>query len=161
MPYHGTDIFRSLIAIGCEFAFPIDYSTNKHRESTSSPSSVESYSKDCAVCLSALHENTQLLVQEHQAYHCKFINSRHPDPHIYSVGNIVFAQHAVWLDASKERVDKLSYPFTGLWCIIASFNGTSYDLEICLIPIWKMKKHALDLSLYPLELVSFKPIDML
>jgi hypothetical protein len=84
-----TDISRSLIAIGREFAFPINYSTNKHWKLTSFPYSVESFSKDLAVHSSALHEVAQLLVQEHQAYHCEYINSRGPDPHIYSVGNIV------------------------------------------------------------------------
>jgi hypothetical protein len=29
-PIPGTDISRSLVAVGCEFAFPINYSTNKH-----------------------------------------------------------------------------------------------------------------------------------
>jgi hypothetical protein len=41
-PILGMDISQSLVAIGREFAFPIDYSTNKHWELTSSPSSVES-----------------------------------------------------------------------------------------------------------------------
>jgi hypothetical protein len=59
------DISRSLVAIGCEFAFPINYSKNKHWELTSSPSSMESYSKDLAVRLSALREVAQLLIQEH------------------------------------------------------------------------------------------------
>jgi hypothetical protein len=120
---------------------------------------VESYSKDLAVRLSALREVAQLLVQEYQAYHCKYINSCCPDPCIYSVGDIVFARRAVQLDASKELLDKLSYPFTGLWYITSSLKGASYDLELCSIPNRKMKKHSLDLSPYPLELVPFEPID--
>jgi len=47
-PIPGTDISRSLVAVGREFAFPIDYSTNKHWELTSSPTNVESYSQDLA-----------------------------------------------------------------------------------------------------------------
>jgi hypothetical protein len=90
-PIPGTNISRSLVAGGREFAFPIDYSTNKHWELTSFPSSVESYSKDFAIRLAALREVAQLLVHEHQAYHCKLINSRRSDPYIYSIGNIVFA----------------------------------------------------------------------
>jgi hypothetical protein len=75
-PIPGTDISRSLVAVGREFAFPIDYSTNKHWELTSSPSSVESYSRDLATCLSALREVAHLLVQEQQAYHRELTNSR-------------------------------------------------------------------------------------
>jgi hypothetical protein len=52
---------------------------------------MESYSRDLAICLSALREVTQLLVQEHQTYHCELINSRRPDLRIYSAGDIVFA----------------------------------------------------------------------
>jgi hypothetical protein len=95
IPIPSTDISRSLVAVGREFAFPIDYSTNKHREPTSSPISVESYSKDLATRLSALRKVAHLLVQEHCAYHHELINSRHLDPCTYSVGNIVFACHAV------------------------------------------------------------------
>ena len=43
-PVPGTDISRSLVAVGREFAFPIDYSAGKHWQLTSSPSTVESYS---------------------------------------------------------------------------------------------------------------------
>ncbi len=62
-PIPGTDISWSLVAIGCEFAFPIDDSTNKHWELTSPPSSVESYSQDLAMHLSALREVAQLQVK--------------------------------------------------------------------------------------------------
>jgi hypothetical protein len=158
-PIPGTNISRSLVAFGREFTFPINYSTNKHWKLTSSPSSMESYSKDLAVRLSALREVAQLLIQEHRAHHCEYIHSRRPDPCIYSVGDIVFARRAVRPDASKEHVDKLSYPFTGPRCITASLKGASYDLEHCSIPNRKMKKHTLDLSPYPLELVPFKPVD--
>jgi hypothetical protein len=64
-PIPGTDISRSLNAVSREFAFPINYLTNKHWELTSSPSSMESYSRDLAIRLSALREVAQLLIQEH------------------------------------------------------------------------------------------------
>jgi hypothetical protein len=43
-PIPGTDISHSFVAVGCGFAFPINYSMNKHWELTSSPTSVESNS---------------------------------------------------------------------------------------------------------------------
>jgi hypothetical protein len=79
--------------------------------------------------------------------------------HAFTQSATLFARRAVQLATSKERVDKLSYPFTGPWRITASLKGVSCDLEQCWIPNRKMKKHALDLSTYPLELVSFEPID--
>ncbi len=53
----------------------------------------------------------------------------------------------------------MTYPFTGPWRITASHKGASHELEHCSLPNKKMKKHALDLSPYPLELVPFEPID--
>jgi hypothetical protein len=130
----------SLVAVGREFAFPINYSTNKHWELTSSPNSVESYSRNLATRLAALCEVAHLLVQEQRVYHRELINSRRPDPHTYSVRDIVFARHAVRSDATKGRVD-------------------SYELKHCSTPSRKEKKHASNLAPYPDELIPFEPVD--
>jgi hypothetical protein len=58
----GTDISRSLVAVGREFTFPINYSSGKHWELTSSPTKVVYYSKDLATRLSARKEVAKLLV---------------------------------------------------------------------------------------------------
>jgi hypothetical protein len=158
-PIPGTDISRSLVAVGHEFAFPINYSTNKHWELTSSPTSVESYSRDLATCLSALREVAQFLVQEHRAYHRELINSRRPDPHTYSIGDIVCARRATRSDAAKGHVNKLTYAFTGPWHITAILKDALYELEHCSTPHRKEKKHASNLSPYPLELIPFQPLD--
>jgi len=158
-PIPGTDISHSLVAVGREFAFLIDYSTNKHWELMSSPTSVESYSRDLATRLSALREVAHLLVKEHRAYHREVINSRCPDPRTYSVGDIVFAHRATGSDAAKGLVNKLTYAFTGPWRITALLKGNSYELKHCFTPNRKEKKHASDLSPYPLELTPFQPLD--
>ncbi len=158
-PIPGTDIYCSLVAAGREFAFPIDYSPNKHWELRSSSSSIASFSRDLATRLFALREDAHLLVQEQQAYHSEFINSRQPDPCIYSVGNVVFAQRAVCSDASKGRIDKLQYTFTGPWRITTILKGALYELEHCSTSNCKDKKHASDLSPYPLELIPFEPVN--
>jgi hypothetical protein len=154
-PIPGTGISRSLITVSCEFAFLIDYSTNKHWELTSSPTSMESYPRDLATRLSALCEVAQLLIEEHRAYHCELIHSRCPDPRTYSVGNIMFACCATRSDAVKGRVDKLTYAFTGPWRITAICKGALYKLKHCSTPHQKEKKHASDLTPYPLELIPF------
>jgi hypothetical protein len=106
-----------------------------------------------------LCEVAQLLVQEHRAYHRELINSCCPDPCTYSIGNIVFACRATQSDPAKGRVDKLTYAFTGPWYITAILKGTSYELEHCSNPHQKEKKHASDLSPYPLELILLQPLD--
>ncbi len=100
---------------------------------------MESYSQDLRTHLSALCEVAHLLVQEQRAYHQKMINSRHPDPRTYSVGNTVFAYCAIRSNATKGYVDKLQYEFTGPWCITVALKGTSYKLEHCFTPSRKEK----------------------
>ncbi len=59
-PVLGTNISCSFVAVGWEYAFPIDYSTKKHWELTSTPAVVTSYSKDLAIYLQASSEVADL-----------------------------------------------------------------------------------------------------
>jgi hypothetical protein len=158
-PVPGTDISRSLVAVGREFAFLIDFSSGKHWELTLSASTVVSYSKDLAARLLACRLVTELLVEEQRAYHHEYINACRPDPCIYSVGDIIFARRAVRSSSARERVDKQQFAFTGPWCIITILKGLSYELERCHNTGCKEKKHASNLSPYPPELVPFQPVD--
>ncbi len=124
-----------------------------------SASTVVSYSKDLAARLLACCLVAELLVEEQRAYHHEYINARRTDPCMYSVGDIVFARHAVRLSSVKERVDKLQFAFTRPWRVSAVLKGASYKLEHCHDSGRKEKKHALDLSLYPPKLVPFQPVD--
>ena len=90
-PIPGTDLLHSFVALGREFQFPIDFSTNKHFELTSTLSTIASYSRDLASRLSALCDIANLLVKEQHAWHREFVNVRFPDPKLFSIGNIVFA----------------------------------------------------------------------
>jgi len=91
-PVLGTNISRSFVAVGQEYVFPIDYSTKKHWELTSTPAAVTSYSKTLAQYLQASLEVARLLVGKNCTYHRDFINSRRPNPKIYHIGNLVFAR---------------------------------------------------------------------
>ena len=157
-PIPGTDLSRSFVALGREFQFPIDFSADKHFELTSTPASVRSYSKDLAQHLAASQEVAKLLVEEQRAMHREFVNSRRPDPRIYSAGDIVFARRAVRSDASRGVVDKLSFPFTGPWRIVRKLAGASYEIEHCKTKRVE-KKHSSDLSPYPPEIIPFQPLD--
>ena len=155
----GTDISHSLVTVGHEFAFPIDYSTNKHWELTSSPSSVESYSGDLATCLSTLCEVAHHLVQEQRAYHCKLINSRRPDPASIPLAMLSLLDALSVQMLQKATLTNFKNAFTGPWRITAILKGALYKLKHCSTPNCKDKKHASNLSLYPLELIPFKPVD--
>ncbi len=158
-PVPGTNISCSLVAVGREFAFPIDFSSGKHWELTSSPSTIVLYSKELATRLSACRQVAELLVREQRTYHRKLINACRPDPRIYSLGDIVFTRRAVKSDAARGHVDKLQYAFTGPWHISAILPGASYKLEHCDKPSKKEKKHASDLSPYLPKLIPFQPVD--
>ncbi len=101
----------------------------------------------------------ELLVREHHEWHRELINSRCQDPRVYSPGDIVFARRAIRSDASCKRVGKLEYKFTGPWWIVASLHGGLYSIGHCLKPSRVEKKHASDLSPYPVELIPFEPAD--
>ncbi len=56
-------------------------------------------------------------------------------------------------------MDKLKYAFTGPWVIKAQLKGTLYELEHCSAAGKVEKKHAADLSPYPVKLIPFHPVD--
>jgi hypothetical protein len=74
-PVPRTGISQSLVAVGQEFAFPIDFLGGKHWELTSTPNTVVSYSKELTMWLSACREVAEYLVKEQRAYHCELINA--------------------------------------------------------------------------------------
>jgi hypothetical protein len=64
-PIPGTDISSSLVAVGREFQFPIDFTSGKHIKLMSAPGAIISYSRKLATCLSACHQIVSILVEEH------------------------------------------------------------------------------------------------
>ena len=148
-----------MVALGREFAFPIDFSVGKHAKLFSVPGTVVSYSKELATRLDSCREIALLLVKEQRTWHRELINSRRRDPRIYKEGDIVFARRATCSDAKRGRVQKLMHPFTGPWRIVKSLDGASYELEFVGNPSRRDKKHASDLSPYPPELIPFQPLD--
>ncbi len=158
-PVLGTDISCSMVAVGREFAFPIDFSAGKHAELYSAPGTVESYSKELATRLDSCRKIAMLLVKEQRCWHRKLINSQGRDPRVYSVGNVVVACRATRSDSKHGQVDKLMHPFTGPWRITKSKPSASYKIEFVDKPLRHDKKHAADLSPYPPELIPFEPLD--
>ncbi len=158
IPTPGTDFSHCFFTLGWEFQFPINFSSNKHWELTSASVTIQSFSRELAQHLQALHKVASILVEEQQAMHYEFINAHWPDPKIYLVGDIVFACQALRSNASWGKVDKLAYPFTEPWRITAKLHGASYNIKHCSTKKTE-KWHALDLSPYPAELLPLQPLD--
>lgn len=90
IPVPGTDISRSMVCVGREFQFPIDFAAGKHWQLTSTPSTVQSYAKDLATWLSSssCREVAELLVSEQRVWHRELIASHRPDPRLFNVGDM-------------------------------------------------------------------------
>jgi hypothetical protein len=145
-PVVGTDISRSLIVTGREWRFPIDYSTSKHFELSSTPPTVVSYAKNQAKLLEASRQIAKLLIEEQRTMHREYINANRPAPRTYKEGDIVFARRTVRSDSGKGRVGKLMYAFTGPWKIVEVLKGGSYRIQHLLQNNRFDKKHAAYLS---------------
>lgn len=158
-PIPGTDLSHSLVTLGREFSFPIDYSLSKHFELTSTPDTVVSFTKDQAMLLRASCNIAAILVGGQHSYHHELVNSFQPDPRIYSIGDIVFACCAVQSDAKHGCVDKLMYAHTGQCHVVEKLDGSSYKLQHCARQHISEKKHATHLSPYPMSLIPFEPVD--
>ena len=157
-PIVGTDISRSLVVVGREFSFPIDFSADRHHILTSNPAKVSSFASEQASLLKACRLVATELVHQHRAYHREFINERRPNPRIYSVGDIVFVKRAVKSIKSRGLVGKLMNAYTGPWRITAKLPGSSYSVEHTITKRIG-KRHAAHLSPYPSQLIPFRPID--
>ena len=79
-PVIGTDISRSLLVVGREFHFPIDFSTERHQLLTSSPLRVSSFAAEQARLLECGRDIARVLIHDHRAWHREYIISRRPDP---------------------------------------------------------------------------------
>jgi hypothetical protein len=157
-PVVGTDVSRSLIVVGREFQFPIDFSADHHSILTSTPIGVTNFAKDQATLLSCCRKIAQELISHHRSYHREYINSRRPNPRVYSIGDKVYVRRAVRSDKKRGLVDKLMNAWTGPWKITGKVAGSSYSIEH--IDSKRIgKRHASDISPFPPELLPFLPVD--
>ena len=102
-PVPGADILQSLADVGCKFAFPIDYSSDKHWQLTSSPDTVDIYLKQLA---------TRLSCREDIVFACRAICS---DASRKRIGKLP------------------EYIFAGPWWIVESLHGSSYSIKLASI----------------------------
>ena len=68
-PVTGTDISRSLVCLGREFKFPIEYDNNAHINLSPDASAVQSFADVQKIALQQSREVLQILIQEHRAMH--------------------------------------------------------------------------------------------
>jgi hypothetical protein len=156
-PVVGTDISRSLIWVGWEFKFPIEYTANPHVNLPFESSSTISFAQVQQTVLSQSREIFHILIHKHRAWHREYINSRHPAPLVYEINNLVFARQSVRSDHYKGRVGKIMIKHTGPWRIMEKLAGTFYKLQHCKTSKFE-KIHTAHLLPCPEQLIPFPPL---
>ena len=106
-PVVATDIFWSLVIIGCEFQFPINFCTDNNRIFTSNPAIVTDYEAYQSRLISCTHAIARKIIHNRRVFNCEYINSFCPKPHLFPEGDMVFPKHAVKSDKSSGLVGKL------------------------------------------------------
>lgn len=157
-PVSGTDLSRSLVALGREFHFPIDFESRRHRTINIDESTVKSFAHDMLSLLEKSQEVYKLLIHEHRALHREYRNSQLNQPRKFKVGDFVFTNVQVQSNKRKGVVGKLSYVKRGPYKIIECHKSGSYTLKSTHSST-TIKKHGSDLILSPKVISPVQAID--
>jgi hypothetical protein len=156
-PVLGTDLSRSLLVVGREFRFPIDFEANKQVSYVESETDVKLFADNLTDVLLKSREIYTILISEHRAAHRELRNSQINRPREFKLGDIVFTNVQVQSKKSTGTVQKLAYIKRGPYKIVKDYMSGSYELKP-LVGNAKatIKKHGSDLYLSPTILVPFK-----
>jgi hypothetical protein len=158
-PVLGTDLSRSLLTVGREFHFPIDFESDRRLSFEPSDKEKKLFAANLTDLLEKSREIYLLLITEHRAAHREYRNAQINQPREFKVGDIVFTNVQVQSKAKTGTVTKLAYIKRGPYKVIKDYIGGSYELE----PLVgrsraTIKKHGSDLYLSPQSLIPHKSI---
>jgi hypothetical protein len=106
-PVAGTNLSRSLVVLGREFEFPIDFTTRQHLTFSTDTANIQSYAETMLELLEKNREVFKVLIHEHRAYHRELRNSQINEKPKFRVDDIVFTKVQVQSKASQGLVKKL------------------------------------------------------
>jgi hypothetical protein len=163
-PIDGTDIPRSVPAIGREFKFPIDFQLLSTEETVqclhSDPgTAVLDYISKTHPSVDEATHILQFVIEDRRTAHRLCMNGDKP-LHQFSVGDIVLARVQVQSNAAKNRVGKLSYTTRGPFRITRVTGHNAYDM----VPLNKpdaapLRYISSQLSPLPAGLLPCQPVD--
>jgi hypothetical protein len=78
---------------------------------------------------------------------------------VWKKGDIEFTRCTAKSNATAGRFGKLMFPVIGHWEIFEDSTGDLFKIQHCFDKDRVDKKHASNLSVYPLELINFEPVD--
>ena len=157
-PVHGTDLSHSLLNVGREFHFPIDFTSRHHITFDVDTPEVKSFAYELTALLQKSREIYKLLIHEHRCAHREFRNSQLNNPRKFKLDDIVFTNVQVQSKNQSGQVGKLSYINRGPYKIVKVHPNGSYDLEL-LKTGNIIKKHGSELYLSPQLIKPLEPLN--
>jgi hypothetical protein len=158
-PVTGTDLSRSLLVVGREFQFPIDFTSRYHVTYDLEVETIKSYSEDLCELLTKCREIYTLLISEHRAMHREYRNAQINHVRKFNTGDIVFTNVQVQSKRSSGTVAKLAYIRRGPYKVVKEFKSGSYELQLLSGKSKAIiKKHGSDLYRSPESLIPHKQL---
>ena len=159
-PIDGTDVVRSLAAVGRAFRFPLDVELSPSPTlNDESNSHLYQYLRDVSNESQFALSIVQILVEERRQSHQDRHNKDKTQPQ-FQVGDIVKAHVQVQSNAAKGQVGKLSYQARGPFKIITDLGHQSFEVQKLDKPTSATRKYkSTDLYLLPPSLFPPEPLD--
>ncbi len=127
-PVLGTDLSRSLLTVGREFHFPIDFEADRRLSFEPTDKEKKLFAENLTDLLRKSREIYLLLVAEHRAAHREYRNAQIDHPRQFKLGDIVFTNVQVQSKAKTGAVAKLTYIKRGPYKIVESYAEGLYEL---------------------------------
>jgi hypothetical protein len=99
-PVAGTDLSRSLLVVGREFHFPIDFTLRQHITFQVNNQGIKSYASDMLKLMEKPQSVYKLLIHGHRTYHRGLRTAQIKNPQIFKVNDIIFSRVQVQSIAS-------------------------------------------------------------
>jgi hypothetical protein len=159
-PIDGTDIIRSVPAVGRPFRFPFDLSLSSPPTPTQSQAAdVHAFLRLAAPTTSFSEQVLRTLTEERRSIHRERANAAR-NPVAFQIGDLVMARVQVNSNAASGVVAKLSYRKRGPYEIVGSSGFGSYDVRRYGQPDSTVLKYPTQsLSALPPALLPCTPID--
>ena len=125
----GTDIIRSVAALGREFKFPLDINLGSTPLPVDSDVfAVHSFLRLAQTDSQFAMETLRLLTEERRTYHRERINGLRSQQ-LFELNDVVMVSVQVQSNIDTDRVAKLSYRLRGPYSIIAILGHGAYTVQ--------------------------------
>ena len=160
-PIDGTDVVRSVAAVGREFRFPLDVELSPSPTlNDETNSNLFQYLRDTAADSAFALSIVQILIEERRLAHQERHNAGKKQPD-FQVGDIVIKAHVqVQSILAKGQVQKLSYQARGPFRITQVLGNQSFEVQRYDNPNGATRKYKrADLYLLPPSIFPSEPLD--